>query len=434
MSNILINPLIARPTGGLKLVLLVLISYMLGMQVNLEPGHSYAEDLDVSMSLPSENGISTERNELFVMNHEPAWPQQDNSIQQAIRGAHRIGVNQTPTIDGTYYMWNGTQCESPPKGMATVVTAYYDLSSKHPRHQYEEWIQNMIKATDPMIIFIDPTSDYFNWWPMIEKHRQHAPTLLVSLPFRNLTMSTVFSDEFWKTYILPRDRTYRYRKGVDVYKIWNEKMILMREVAQENPFDTEFFYWIDAGYFRRKTTSPIFSPIVRNNITDKGVERHQLVYQMINEFPTFEIAGGAWGGTADAIRLHYQKYWQTFWYLTLYSDKECVGFEQRVLVWMCRSFPKICVINKSLNWFAMGTDWLRKTDYDFLYTTTKIPKDKTTTVPRLVEPSKLIFPKESIIRLVDEIPKGALSLEQKMNYSHEILQSEIKGRKKKKVQ
>ena len=144
MSNILINPLIARPTGGLKLVLLVLISYMLGMQVNLEPGHSYAEDLDVSMSLPSENGISTERNELFVMNHEPAWPQQDNSIQQAIRGAHRIGVNQTPTIDGTYYMWNGTQCESPPKGMATVVTAYYDLSSKHPRHQYEEWIQNML--------------------------------------------------------------------------------------------------------------------------------------------------------------------------------------------------------------------------------------------------------------------------------------------------
>ena len=110
----------------------------------------------------------------------------------------RPSANQTPTIDGAHYLWNGTQCESPPKGMATVVTAYYDLKSKHPRHQYEEWIQNMIKASDSMIIFIDPTSDYFYWWSMIKKRRQHAPTLLVYLLFRNLTMSTVFSDEFWQ--------------------------------------------------------------------------------------------------------------------------------------------------------------------------------------------------------------------------------------------
>jgi len=355
---------------------------------------------------------------------EPAWPQQDNTIQDAIRRAHRIDVDQTPTINDTYYLWNGTQCESPPKGMATIVTAYYDLKSKHPREQYEAWIQNMIKATDPMIIFVDPTSDYFNWWPMIEKHRQHAPTLLVPLPFRNLTMSTVFSDEFWETYILPRDRTKRFKKGVDVYKIWNEKMIFMREVARENPFDTEFFYWIDAGYYRKAYQSPIYSPIVRNNITDKGVERHQVVYQMVKDFPTFEIAGGAFGGTSNAIQLHYQNYWKTFWYLTLYSDKECVGFEQRVLVWMCRSFPKICIVNRSEDWFAMGKQWLRNPDFDFMHTTIRIPKDKTTTVPLLVEPSKLNFPKESLVRFVDEIPKGKRSLEQKMNYSHVVLPNE----------
>ena len=271
---------------------------------------------------------------------ELAWPQQDNTIQEAIRRAHRIDVDQTPTINDTYYLWNGTQCESPPKGMATIVTAYYDLQSKHPHQHYKGWIQNVIKATDPMIIFVEPSSDYFNWWPMIEKHRQHAPTLLVPLPFRNLTMHTVFSDEFWKTYIFPRDRTGCYMKGVDVYKIWNEKIIFMREVSRENPFDTEFFYWIDAGYYRKMHQSPIYSPIVRNNITDKGVEQHQVVYQMVNDFPTFEIAGAAFG-----IQLHYQNYWKTFWYLTLYSDKDmsvlalnseswcgCVGAFQRSIL------------------------------------------------------------------------------------------------------
>ena len=416
------------------------------------------------------------RNENENENNEhplwPLWPQHDDSVRDAIRNNGRrigigigigidIGIDQTDTrqtatttltnnTNGTpyyyyyNYMWNNgttkTKCEAPPKGLATVVTAYYDLKSKHPREQYEGWIRNILRATDPMVIFIDPTnSDYFDWWPFMERNRQHAPTLLVPLPFRNLTMSKSFTDEFWRTYILPRDRTYRFRKGVDVYKIWNEKIILMREVARENPFRTEFFYWVDAGYYRkdRSASAPLYSPIVRNNITEKGVDpRSQVVYQMIKSFPTYEIAGGAWGGTSEAIQLHYEKYWETFWYLTLYSDKECVGFEQRVQVWMCRSFPKICVINKSQDWFAMGTNWLRDPDFDFMFQTFRIPpRDKTTTVPPLVDdPSSsmislsLTFPNDTVVSTVNEIPKGSISLERHMNFTHVVLEEEKNGR------
>ena len=355
-----------------------------------------------------------------------AWPQQNDNLHQAIRQGHRFGVqDQTSTeIDensNTYLFNERTKCKRPIKGLATIVTAYYDIPSKHPTSRYEKWIPNLLQASDPMVIFIDPTSDYKNWWPTIEKQRQHAPTLLIAWPWSNLTMNTVFTDEFWNTYILPRDGQDRFRKGPDVYKIWNEKIILMRETARVNPFDTEFLYWMDAGYFRQvgwQCTS-----IIRNNITEKGVNpKTQLVYQMVKDYPSYEIAGGAWGGTPEAIQVHYKQYWRTFWYLVLYSDKECPGYEQRVLVWMCRSVPELCVIHKSqranLSWFSMGQSWLRDADYEFTKNhPVTIPRlDNTTRLPPLTKDFELDFPprknsSSSAIGLLPEIPPGKVSTE-----------------------
>ena len=275
-----------------------------------------------------------------------------------------------------------------------------------------------------MIIFVDPTNTYMNWWPIVEEQRQHAPTLLVPMPWKNLTTSRVFSDTFWNKYIQKRDRKMNQRRkqkrGTNVYKVWNQKFIFMREAARANPFDTEFFYWIDAGYIRNSAHSLRCTPLVRNNITESSAvdPRTQLVYHMIHEYPTYEIAGGAWGGSSKAIQLHYHHYWRTFWYLVLYSDKECPGYEQRVQVWMCRSFPELCVINRSRFWFEMGLTWLRKEEYDFSKKSRIIPVDNTTTLPPLTEDFKIKFPLNASIEHIPEIPKGQLSLEQSMGYTH----------------
>lgn len=123
-----------------------------------------------------------------------------------------------------HYNYNGTQkvCESPPKGVATVVTAYYDMASKHPTIQYREWFNKMLQASDPMVVFVDPNSE---WKQFVLDRRRHAPTIVVDYPFHNFTMATRFSDTFWKTEVFPRDNEKRFKKGVDVYKIWNEKIV-----------------------------------------------------------------------------------------------------------------------------------------------------------------------------------------------------------------
>lgn len=358
----------------------------------------------------------------YTNTYKHAWPQQDDLLHRLLttnnNDTHRIDVDQTATDGDTHYTWNGIRCESPPKNLATIVTAYYDVPSKHPMQQYEAWFQNILAATDPMVIFVAPDNDYKSWWPFVEERRRHAPTLLVSLSFKNLTSSKVFSEDFWHAYVLPRDKAKRRRMGSEVYNIWNEKIVLMREVAMANPFDTETFYWVDAGYYRKKGNNLNYKTIVRNNITDKGVDPNtQLVYQMIFGYPRYEVAGGAWGGTSRAIQVHHDHYWRTFWYLLLYSNTECIGYEQRVMVWMCRSFPKLCVINQSSNWFAMGQQFLRIPHFDFLQNEVTIPSDNRTTLPPLTEAFDKPFPRESVIGLLDEIPAGQLSLASQMNYT-----------------
>jgi hypothetical protein len=52
-------------------------------------------------------------------------------------------------------------------------------------------------------------------------------------------MSTSFTDGFRKE-VMKQDHGHRYKKGVDVCKIWNERIIMMlHEAAAVNPFETD---------------------------------------------------------------------------------------------------------------------------------------------------------------------------------------------------
>ena len=52
-----------------------------------------------------------------------------------------LGVSQ-------FYSWE--QCNS------TLITAYYNIKSKHSHEQYVEWMSNMLTLQDCMVIFTDP--------------------------------------------------------------------------------------------------------------------------------------------------------------------------------------------------------------------------------------------------------------------------------------
>jgi hypothetical protein len=60
------------------------------------------------------------------------------------------------------------------------------MPSKHPTNQYQDWFKKMMSATDPMIIFVDPDSEWppdFSW----------ADFVIVSLPAQRLVYTILLA-------------------------------------------------------------------------------------------------------------------------------------------------------------------------------------------------------------------------------------------------
>jgi len=173
------------------------------------------------------------------------------------------------------------------------------------------------------------------------------------------------------------------------------RKIFLHETARLNPFNTEQFMWVDAGYFRKGPRSPRRSPIVRNNVTANGAGRNQVVLQQVLGEPSYEIAAGVWGGTFTALQAFSDRYWETFWHMVV-TKTGSVAKEQRVFVWLCKSFPEVCAVKRSrdMDWFAMGERWLRTNTSSFA-STVPIPHNATSEGPLVITPVQ--FPNDTVI-------------------------------------
>ena len=58
-----------------------------------------------------------------------------------------------------------------------------------------------------------------------------------------------YSESAWESQ-LQIDHEANLHKTKETYWIWNEKAEMVRKVTEENPFNTELFFWVDIGYLR----------------------------------------------------------------------------------------------------------------------------------------------------------------------------------------
>ncbi len=52
----------------------------------------------------------------------------------------------------------------------------------------------LFQTSDPIIIFVEPNSE---WLSVVQELRQHAPTIVATMKFDDLVMSSTFTKEFW---------------------------------------------------------------------------------------------------------------------------------------------------------------------------------------------------------------------------------------------
>ena len=88
--------------------------------------------------------------------------------QTAVKARENIYYDESQIIVLDYPLENKTQ---------TIVTAYFNIPSKHASQQYDEWMQSMLSLQDPMVIFTSP-----EYVPKMIKMRSHARNRTVLIP------------------------------------------------------------------------------------------------------------------------------------------------------------------------------------------------------------------------------------------------------------
>ena len=267
--------------------------------------------------------------------------------------------------------------------IATLVTAFYQMSSKHPVKMYQKTSGQLLSTSDPMIIFCEPNSTWVDFF--IEK-RKHAPTIVVPLPAKELRLVKHFPQEsFWKAQydIDPEAPTHHKNVNTMLYVIWDEKLVLLHTVGMLNPFNTTQFVWVDTGYWRNPGENtcwgfrhmiectvitdiypvrPIFfnsaphmyrNSAVRINITEKGVnDEATLLFQMrpynfnkdiVISGDEVLVGGNCFAGTYNGVSNLYSAFYETFWAMA--STGQFVGSDQKVLYRTCHTYPNACHIH-----------------------------------------------------------------------------------------
>lgn len=138
---------------------------------------------------------------------------------------------------------------------ATLVTALYDIGRDsggdgRSFNDYLSWFSETLKVKSPMVIFVDDSLREF-----VEKHRKNLPTKIITqslseVPYYYLNddIQKIISDDNFKIKI---SSPHRIECKMSIYNvIIFSKFLWVKRVIEENPFNSEYFMWIDAGLSR----------------------------------------------------------------------------------------------------------------------------------------------------------------------------------------
>ena len=141
------------------------------------------------------------------------------------------------------------------KMTATIVTALYDINrdKKGDGRTFDEyltWFKGTLKVKSPMVIFVDESLKDF-----VEENREGLPTKIITEPLEavpyyhlNDRIQEVIDDDNYKSKIGASDRVECKLSLYNV--IIYSKFLWVKRVIEDNPFDSEYFMWMDAGLSR----------------------------------------------------------------------------------------------------------------------------------------------------------------------------------------
>ena len=201
----------------------------------------------------------------------------------------------------------------------SVVTCYYNIKSKFTNSKYMGWIKNFMKLECNCIIYgdmdsirsiksiCDPSSNNFTF---------------IELPIHDFNMSKEpYNEQYWENECKKDDEIKRgISHSISLYKIWNEKIYFMDRSAKLNPYNSEYFLWVDIGSFRdskRMQEINSYKFATPDNFIKGKMTLFQIGSFTNKEIDNFKIddrfknvnrLGGLFGGDSDSIFIFKDKH------------------------------------------------------------------------------------------------------------------------------
>ena len=123
----------------------------------------------------------------------------------------------------------------------TCVSCYYQVRNKHDV-KYNNWFKNTLAINCPYVFFTNKDSI-----ETIKSFRKDLPTYYIECDI-----------EDFKTYN-HKDKMITestHCPSIELNLIWNEKIFMIQKAYELNPFNSDWFKWIDAGICIYRNSEP----------------------------------------------------------------------------------------------------------------------------------------------------------------------------------
>lgn len=233
----------------------------------------------------------------------------------------------------------------------TVVTAYFQIRSKHSSDKYNTWITNMLSLQDPMVIFLSPALI-----PQIKELRKHAlnRTVIIPMEISDVPLARNYNASFWE-HQFDIDREKRIHRSYQVFWIWLSKSWWVVEAIRHNFFHSQVFVWSDMGCFRN--TAYNNKEMVQHPETVPRRAMLFLAHHDTNPPPTriwnskhllkpwhFYHSGSIMAGYGDTFQQFHQQFMVTM--DEFLTRNMFIGEDQLVMQSACLLNPQLCAYIK----------------------------------------------------------------------------------------
>ena len=240
-----------------------------------------------------------------------------------------------------------------------VTCIYYDLFETefggrlHPKNKYFYGIESTLKTNSPFVIFVWPknieeTKNYFIDFLGVDEFNNRIKVIGFDL------YATNYREIIKKEKETGSGQRYAGDRSPDVCI---SKFVMLKQVAKDNYFNTESFFWIDAGLSssslfpdkyldldskdRRWSSCSLFTPNVAENLYKKLDDRVLLIknnslgwgfkagHISYDDKAYYYIIGGLFGGMKESIITFCSQIVNSFYYYV--NDEEMLYMDEELL-------------------------------------------------------------------------------------------------------